>query len=122
MSAKEVTLPIFEEVIESQPMVVLDFWAAWCGPCKVFAPVFEELANHHPDIYFGKVNTEVATDLAGAFHVKSIPTIMAFKNGVLVFEHGGLLPPAQLEKMIEHLRTVEPVEPEELGEGEDFPQ
>jgi thioredoxin len=104
----EVTMENFEATVESHEMVILDFWADWCQPCKILAPVFEELSKHHPDIHFGKVNTERAQDLAQAFQVKSIPTLMAFKKGELVFEQAGLLTPPQLEKLVEGLRTLEP--------------
>jgi thiol-disulfide isomerase/thioredoxin len=69
---QEVTMETFESVVDSNPIVILDFWAAWCKPCQIFAPVFDEMAEAHPDVYFGKVNTEVATDLAEAFQVRSI--------------------------------------------------
>jgi thioredoxin len=106
----------FEEVVEGHEMVLLDFWAAWCQPCKLLGPVFEEMSNHNSDIFFGKVNTEQSQDLAQAFQVRSIPTIMAFKKGELVFEQSGLLPPAQLEKLLENLRKLELPPPDDLEE------
>ena len=99
----EVTMESFESVVDSHALVILDFWAEWCQPCKVFAPIFERMAEVYPDIYFGKVNTEMATELAAAFLVRSVPTIMAFKNGDLVFEQSGLLPAQHFEKLIEKL-------------------
>ncbi|RZA09166.1 MAG: thioredoxin [Proteobacteria bacterium] len=114
-----VTMETFEQVVDTHPLVILDFWATWCGPCKTFKPVFEEMARHHEDIYFGLVNTEEATDLAAAFGVRSVPTIMAFKNGDLVFEQSGLLPPAALENLIDSLRAAEETaQEEEAGPGE----
>jgi thioredoxin len=100
----EVTMENFESVVDSNPIVFLDFWAAWCQPCRAFAPVFESAAEHNPDIYFGKVNTEVAVELAQAFQIRSIPTLMAFKNGELVFEQPGILPPKLFAELIEKLR------------------
>lgn len=106
-SAKDVDMSNFEQVVDGHEMVLLDFWAAWCQPCKILTPVFEELARHNPDIFFGKVNTEEARDLAGAFGVKSVPTLMAFKKGELVFEQAGLLPPNKLEELLGALRKLE---------------
>src|SRR4051812_44219791 len=103
----EVTMESFESIIDSNELVILDFWAAWCGPCRIFAPVFEEAALRHPDVFFGKVNTEVATDLAGAFQVRSIPTIMAFKKTELVFEQPGVLSPSMIDDLISRLKELE---------------
>ena len=107
VATHEVTLKTFESIVDSNSIVFLDFWAAWCGPCRLLAPVFEDAAIRHPDIYFGKVNTEEATDLAAAFQVRSIPTIMAFKNGELVFEQSGALSPTMLDKLIQDLRELD---------------
>lgn len=113
MPSQPVTMSNFEEIVEKHDLVLLDFWADWCQPCKVLGPVFEELANHHPDIFFGKVNTEHEKELAEAFQVRSIPMMMGFKKGELVFEQPGLPPPPVLEKMIEALRNAEPAPLEE---------
>ena len=103
----DVTLANFESVVDTHEIVLLDFWAEWCGPCKIFGPVFEDAAQRHPDIYFGKVNTEIATDLSEAFQVRSIPTVMAFKKSELVFEQAGVLAPAILDELIQKLRELE---------------
>ncbi len=100
----DVTFENFESVVESNEIVILDFWAAWCGPCRVFTPAYEAMAAAHPDIYFGKVDTEAAQDLAAAFQVRSIPTIMAFKKSELVFEQAGLLPVERFAELIRKLR------------------
>jgi thioredoxin len=105
-TTQEVTMETFESVVDSNPIVILDFWAAWCKPCQIFAPVFDEMAEAHPDVYFGKVNTEVATDLAEAFQVRSIPTLMAFKSGELVFEQPGVLSPGMLNELIGKIREM----------------
>ncbi len=93
----------FESIVDSHEVVLLDFWAAWCGPCRIFAPVYEEAALRHPKVFFGKVNTEVATDLSQAFQVRSIPTIIVFKNAELVFEQAGVLPPGAIDELIAEL-------------------
>jgi thioredoxin len=111
MATIEITMQNFEDTIESHEMVLLDFWAEWCQPCKMLAPVFEEMAKHNPDILFGKVNTEACVDLAQAFQVRSIPTLMAFKKGELVFEQAGLLTPPQLTQLLDGLRKAVPQPP-----------
>jgi len=90
----------FEETITENQIVLVDFWAAWCGPCRQFAPVFEKAATDHPDLVFGKVDTEAEQTLAASAHITSIPTLMAFKDGSLVFSQPGALPAAGLEQLI----------------------
>lgn len=106
MPSQTVTMQNFESTIDAHPLVLLDFWAGWCGPCKTLAPAFEQLAEAHPDILFGKVDIEAATDLAEAFQVRTVPTLMGFRAGELVFEVSGLPLPNQLLDLIEKLRSA----------------
>ena len=101
----DVTMENFETVVDTYPHVILDFWAAWCKPCQVFEPAFALMAELHPQVFFGKVNVEVARELAEAFQVRSIPTLMAFKNGELVFEQPGVLPAEHFEKLVAGLQA-----------------
>jgi thioredoxin len=101
MTTQALTRENFETTVEENPIVLVDFWAAWCGPCRQFAPVFERAAEAHPDIVFGKVDTEAERELAAAARITSIPTLMAFKEGTLVFAQPGALPPAALEQLID---------------------
>ena len=96
-----------ESTVSSSDIVFVDFWASWCGPCRMFAPVYEKAAAAHPDIVFGKVDTEAEQTLAGAAQITSIPTLMAFKGGTLVFSQPGALPAAALEELITAVRDLD---------------
>jgi thioredoxin 1 len=107
MATVALTKETFVETVQSDGIVLVDFWAGWCGPCRQFAPVFEQASAQHPDITFGKVDTEAEQELAGAARVSSIPTLMAFRDGVLVFAQPGALPPAALAQVIEGVRALD---------------
>ena len=106
MATLEVTEKNFEETIE-HGLVLLDWWAEWCGPCRRFAPIYEEASGRHPDVVFGKIDTEAQPNLAGEFGIRSIPTIMAFRDGILLFAQPGSLPGEVLDELIGKLREVD---------------
>jgi thioredoxin 1 len=106
MSTIELTQHNFQETIENNDMVIIDFWAAWCGPCRSFAPVFEEASNKYEDIVFGKVNTEAERALAGSFRVRSIPTLAIIREQVVLFAQPGALPASALDELIDQARAV----------------
>jgi len=97
----------FESTVNGSPIVLVDFWAPWCGPCKSFAPVYEEAAEKYADIVFAKVNTEEQQGLAGYFNIRSIPTLMVFRDNIIIFSEAGALPASGLEMLIEQVRTLD---------------
>lgn len=107
MSTQNLTSETFDDAIETNDIVLVDFWAAWCGPCRVFAPVYETASQDHPDIVFGKMDTEAEQEFAAAAQITSIPTLMAFRDGILVFSRPGALPRAGLEQIIAGVRALD---------------
>jgi thioredoxin 1 len=107
MAAVEITKDNFKETVSKEGIVILDWWAAWCGPCRAFAPTFEAASGKHPDIVFGKIDTEAQPELSGAFEIRSIPTLMVFRDGILLFEQAGALPAAALEDLLKQVRGLD---------------
>ncbi len=106
-STVEITGTNFKQVVERDGIVLIDWWAPWCGPCRVFGPTYEKIAQKHPDITFGKINTEDQPDLAGSFEIRSIPTLMILRDKVLLFSQPGALPEAALEDLIRQVRALD---------------
>ena len=107
MPTMELGAANFETTVQEHEIVFVDFWASWCGPCRQFAPIYEQAAQDNPDLVFGSVNTEEERQLAGAANITSIPTLMAFKQGTLVFSQPGALPAAALEQVIAAVRDLD---------------
>lgn len=103
----EVTKENFSEIVQNNDLVLIDFWAPWCGPCKTFAPIFEATAKANPDITFVKVNTEEQQELAAYFQIRSIPTLMAFREQIIVFSQPGVLPESAIKQLISQLKELD---------------
>lgn len=107
MATVELTKDNFEDVAAADGLTLVDFWAAWCGPCRMFAPIFEKASERHPDVVFGKVDTEAQPELAGGFDIRSIPTLMIIKDQVVIFAQPGALPEQALEDLIAQARQID---------------
>uniref|UniRef100_UPI00403FFA74 thioredoxin n=1 Tax=Streptomyces sp. DSM 41978 TaxID=3448658 RepID=UPI00403FFA74 len=107
MTTRNIGYADFESTIRDNDIVLIDFWASWCGPCRAFAPIFERSATNHPEIVHAKVDTEQQRELAALMEIRSIPTIAAFREGVLVFSQPGVLPPAALEDLISQVAALD---------------
>lgn len=101
MAVIELTGANFEETVQGNDIVLVDFWASWCGPCQMFAPVYEAVSERYPDVVFAKVNTEEEQELAGHFAIRSIPTLMLFREKIILFQQAGVLPESALEEIIQ---------------------
>ena len=107
MATVDLTQENFETTINDNPMVIIDFWAPWCGPCKGFAPVYEKASETHADVVFAKVNTDEQQELAGAFGIRSIPTLVVFREKVILFQQAGALPGNALEQVISQAKALD---------------
>ena len=107
MAVVELTKENFEQVVTSNPTVIVDYWAPWCGPCRGFAPVFEKVAEKNPDIVFAKVNTDDEQEIAAHFQIRSIPTLMVFRDTIIVFSQPGAMPQGAFEQVIEKTKALD---------------
>jgi thioredoxin len=107
MATLDLTKDNFEKTINENPMVIVDFWAPWCGPCRGFAPVFEKASEAHPDVVFAKINSDEQQELAASFNIRSIPTLMVFREKVILFQQAGALPGQALEQVLTQAKALD---------------
>jgi thioredoxin 1 len=107
MAVVELTKENFEQVVTSNATVIVDYWAPWCGPCRGFAPVFEKVSESHPDVVFAKVNTDEEQEIAAHFQIRSIPTLMVFRDQVIVFSQPGALPQGAFEQVVQKAKSLD---------------
>lgn len=107
MATLEITKDNFKDTVTRPGIVLLDWWAAWCGPCRAFAPIFEKASEAHPGVAFGKIDTDAQPELSGAFSIRSIPTLMIFRDGILLFNQPGALPAAALEELLTKVQALD---------------
>jgi thioredoxin len=107
MSTTEITTENFENIVDGNDIVVIDAWAAWCGPCRAFSPIYEAASERHPGAIWGKLDTENQQELAAAFHIRSIPTVLLFRQGILLFQQAGMLPAGALDELITKVKEVD---------------
>jgi thioredoxin len=113
----DLTKDDFEKAINDNPIVVIDFWAPWCGPCRGFAPIYEKSSEAHPDVVFAKINTDEQQELAGSFGIRSIPTLMVFRDKVILYQQAGALPGNALEQVIAQAKSLDMAKVhQEIGE------
>ena len=119
MAVVELTKENFEQVVTSNPTVIVDYWAPWCGPCRGFAPVFEKVSEMHPDVVFAKVNTDEEQEIAAHFQIRSIPTLMVFREQIIVFSQPGALPKGAFEQVVQKAKELDMDEVRKQIEAQD---
>ena len=107
MATTTLTKDTFEQTLEDNDIVLIDFWASWCGPCRMYAPVYEKVSEDHPDVVFAKVDTEAEQELAGAFNIQSIPTLMAVRDKVVLYSQPGALPEEALQDIVRQIEAID---------------